>query len=635
MTQPGWNADKVAAYRKAFFSFLKYVQIDSKDKGGGYCLADGVYEAQFRFLDGIFEGLANDIHDFKILKSRQLGISTISEALFVFLLGMIKGVQAAVVFDTNGHLKSARVRIRNLIQRLPKSFGYPKITEDSRDMMVFSTGTKIVWMAAGVRETESSGGLGRGEGINLLWASEVSSWKNEEGIESLQKTLSEQFPDRIFIWESTARGYNTWRDMWVDAKADSFGQKGIFIGWWAHPGHVIARTDRRFPMYGEKPPTDIEQVMIEKVWQQYGHKITTEELAWYRYRADPNKKTEGGTKRRGQFLAQEEPSTEEDAFQQAGSSFFDHNALNNHTRMVAGFPRPKIYRYEFGVEFTHTVINPATRYNDVHLKVWNEPEPGVEYILAADPAFGRNPDNDRSAIQVIACYADCVEQVAEYACATTNTTQFAWVIATIAAWYKKVAVIIEIDGPGEAVWKEWQNIPTLVRSPYMRASAEERGLTDVFNNVRNYIFNRPDSMAGRGNNWQWKTSNRKEAIMEKLRSMVETQGQIIIKSMETIEEMRKIARDGASIEAPSHKHDDRAVALAIALRAWEDELRPQLLARNITRAAYQEAKKMTSQGRYAIFMQNSISGLFQANAKKARDTARAQKQLMLTRRRGY
>lgn len=627
-----WTPQKVANFRAAFAKFLKCVFIDSKEKGGGYCLADGLYDAQLRLLDGIFDGLSHDIHDFKVLKSRQLGISTISEALFVFYLGITPGIQAACVFDTAGHLKSARMRIKNLINRLPASLKFPKIVEDSRELLVLSNGSVVNWMAAGVRETESSGGMGRSSGINVVWASEVSSWRNEEGLVSFIETLSETFPDRLYIWESTARGYNHWRDMWLDAKKDDLNQKPIFIGWWAHPGHIIAYTDRRYERYGAKEPDAAERVTIEKVRVEYSHEITPEQLAWRRWKMDPTRKAEDGEKKGAQFKIQEQPSVEEECFTQAGSSFFDHVALNQHSIRMTTFPRSKNYRYMFGTEFPQTQITQAIYWRDVELRVWDEPEQGVSYIVSADPAFGRNPDNDRSACQVLACYADCVEQVAEYASATTNTTQFAWVIASLAAWYKNVSVIIEIDGPGEAVWKEYEGLPRLVRSSYMRQLAEERGLVDVFNNVRNYIFQRPDAMTGRGNNWQWKTGNRKEAIMEKLRSFVTT-GQMIIKSSETIEEMRTIARNGASIEAPSHKHDDRTMGLAIGLRGWEDELKNNLIARGLTKEAHLEAKKMTSVARYDIFMRNSLTSMFNKNARIAKQAARAAKQAQISRRR--
>ncbi len=620
----GWTPVKVAEFKKAFFEFLEHVHIDSKEKGGNYCLARGVYDAQHRFLNGVFDGLALDKHDFKVLKSRQLGISTISEALFVFFLGVIPGIKAGVILDTAPHLKSARLRIKNLISKLPRKLKFPKIKEDSREMLVLDNGSTCDWMAAGVRETQSSGGLGRSGGYNVIWASEVSSWKNDEGIQSLIETLSETFPDRLFIWESTARGYNHWRDMWVDAENDDVRQQTIFIGWWAHPLHVIERKDRRFERYGLTEPDASEAETIRQVKLRHDHDITTEQLAWYRWKIDPSREAEAGEKKGDQYKIQEQPSLAEDSFAQAGSSFFDHIILTDQSRKILTLPKSQNYKYAFGPEFPHTIIMPAPFWRDVQLRVWNPPEVGITYIIAGDPAYGRNPENDRSAAQVLACYADCVEQVAEFASPIVNTQQFAWVLASLAAWYKNVHMIIELDGGGEAVWKEYEGIPRLVRSPYLRQIATDRGLHDVFNNVRNYIFNRPDAMTGSGNNWHWKTGNRKEAIMESFKAH-NNAGHVILKSMDMIEEMRTIARDGAAIEAPSHKHDDRTVSCAIGIRCWDDQVRHGLIARGITKQKFEDAQRLTTAGRYDVYMQNSLDSLFNRQARIAKQAARAAK----------
>ena len=76
--------------------------------------------------------------------------------------------------------------------------------------------------------------------------------------------------------------------------------------------------------------------------------------------------------------------------------------------------------------------------------------------MAADVAFGHSEYNDRSAVQVLRCFADGIDQVAEYAWPLIDSRQFAWVIASLEGWYagdkSEVYRIIEINGPGEATW---------------------------------------------------------------------------------------------------------------------------------------------------------------------------------------
>ena len=106
----GWNQAKVDVFRAAFEQFLMHVKINSKEKGQ-VVLGEHIYRAQRMLLDGIFAGLAEDIHDFKILKSRQLGISTLSRALTLFWIGIHEGLKGYMIFDTDAHKEEARLEL--------------------------------------------------------------------------------------------------------------------------------------------------------------------------------------------------------------------------------------------------------------------------------------------------------------------------------------------------------------------------------------------------------------------------------------------------------------------------------------------------------------------------------------------
>ena len=99
----GWNAAKVVEFRSAFLEFANHVTINSKELGT-IVLGEHIYTAQRLLLDGICRALSADIHDVKIGKSRQLGVSTFSRALTTFWAGMHDGLRGYMVFDTDGHL---------------------------------------------------------------------------------------------------------------------------------------------------------------------------------------------------------------------------------------------------------------------------------------------------------------------------------------------------------------------------------------------------------------------------------------------------------------------------------------------------------------------------------------------------
>lgn len=603
-----WTPAKVDAFKTAFFNFLKVVKINSKEKGGNYVLADGVYEAQRRFLDGVFNGLAEDKHDFSCLKSRQLGVSTISRALVVFYLGVTDGIQGAAVMDTDVHKEEYREEIESIIDNLPAKVKFPRIKKRNRNMITLENGSVLRLLSAGVRESKSGGVLGRSSGINLVHGSEMCSWQNEEGVTALKNALAEDFPDRLYIWESTARGFNRWHTMWEEAKSDTLNKVAIFIGWWAKDNQKLVRGTPAFEKYSAAPVTDKERLRIAEVKERYGWEVTDEQLAWYRRKTDPSLAKESEDEE-DQFLQQDQPWTEDEAFVMSGSSFFSSEKLTDRAKAAT---REKYAGYRFfpGTDFVSCDFQKARSAKESQLKIWEEPDPNGIYVVAADPAYGHDEKNDRSACQVLRCYADCIEQVAEFASASTPTNQFAWLIASLVGYYKNIgSLIIEINGPGEAVWNEYKGLKQLVTQGYLRSAAQERGLRDVFGNVRNYIFSRSDSMSA-SSSYHWKTQTQlKIAIMERMRDFTNS-GQLLIRSMDTIEEMRSVTRDGDVIKAEGRNKDDRVIAIAMGIRAWEERIRKSQISGGQTKAAEIARRATSPQSRAALLAKFQLDSFF-------------------------
>ena len=96
----GWSRQKRLKVERAFYLYLDSCVINSKDLGP-INLGEHLYEGQRRVITQIFDALEADIRNIYILKSRQLGISTIIRALVIFLLGVHHGLKGAIVFDTD------------------------------------------------------------------------------------------------------------------------------------------------------------------------------------------------------------------------------------------------------------------------------------------------------------------------------------------------------------------------------------------------------------------------------------------------------------------------------------------------------------------------------------------------------
>ena len=615
----GWTRERRLVVEAGFYQFLNACYINSKDKGR-VCLGKCLYDGQIRFITAVFDALENDIHKVFVLKSRQLGISTIARALTIYLLGILDGLKGAIVFDTNNNMQESRSEIVVMINDLPRGLRFPPITMDNRAGLTLKNDSKVLFMSAGVRRTKSSGTLGRSVGLSLAHLSELCSYDNDEGLEAFENSLSEENPNRLYIYESTARGYNKWCEMWKDAREDVDHCVCVFLGWWSKPSQRIDRSHPDFERYGVQPPTDKELSKIEEVRRIYNHQVTPEQLAWVRRKMDPAAKQEGDAPAEYEgsvTRVQEQPWTEEDAFQITGSVFFEPQTLTEQANKYSS-GKFKTYWFQTGVEFVDTRAWPSPNAKMVHLKVWEEPKPAAVYVIAADPAFGANEHNDRSAVQVMRCFADGMDQCAEYAWPLTGTRPLAWVILALAGWYSQegadIYLIVELNGPGGAVWDEIQSVKHHINVGYQPKEVLERGLKDVFRNVKNYVYTRPDSMTA-GRAWQWRTTlgagpSGKVRLMERCRDFV-TNGMTHIRSLDLIEEARWITRDGDAIESQGSKKDDRMVALALATRCWEERVRKAMTTQKRTRDMEAARTRLTTTDAALLYSSMQLERFFE------------------------
>lgn len=967
----GWANSKRVAVERAFYGYLNRCYVNSKD-AGRICLGECLYEGQRQVVTQIFDALEADIHKIFILKSRQLGISTIIRALIIFLLGVHKGLKGAIIFDTDNNKSEARAELEVMINDLPSSLKFPAISGNNRAGLTLANDSKVLFMSAGVRKSKTSGTLGRSVGLTIAHLSELCSYDNDEGLEAFEQSLSEVHPDRLYIYESplaldtpvvvpngwknlgdlkvgdyvydergkpchviglspifinrkcyritfsngdsvvsdsehkwevverrwptnpqwttkvvktseldienhrieiaeplyrpeidlpidpyllglwlgdgisgqgslvagdedmgevrdllvqrgltigpvsknnwrvgkftvaglrgklatagllgnkhipavylraseqqrrdllcglmdsdghigagnrqcnfantsmrllddveellsslgikfkrsvnsaagklrkfpngrtyacalserllfceqpdraifslarkkkiqtearnftfrkakylkivsveevpsvpvrcisvnspshlflvgktmvpthnTARGFNRWHAMWQEARKDPHHCCCIFLGWFVKNSQSIPRDSVDFALYGDASPSEEEREKIALVKQLYGYDITPEQLAWVRRKYNPSATTDNldaDDEEADPVRTQEQPWTEDEAFQQTGSIFFPAKQLTDQTLKHVSNKYQR-WMYIAGAEFTDMKIYPAPTLKMTDLKVWEEPDPDGVYIIGCDPAFGENPDNDRSGMQIMRCYSDGIDQVAEYASPLISTRQLAWVIASLLGWYgggnAQVCYVLELNGPGQAVFNALKELRFQLEQGYFGKDADEKGLVDIFRNVRTYIYTRPDGMTA-GQNFHFKTSSAlKVMIMERLRDFV-SNGSFRIRSQALVEEMKTIARDGDSISAPQNMRDDLVLSAAFAGNYWETKIRKDLITQRKTRASEEARKRLSIVDQVKLFNQSQLGYFFQqkqvARQQLARQASRA------------
>jgi len=162
----GWTRRKREMMEEGFYLFLSRCYINSRD-AGRICLGEELYDGQRRFITAVFDALENDIHKIYVLKSRQLGLSTIARALSMFLIGVHPGLKGAIVFDTDNNKNESRAELETMINDLPKTLKFPPISSNNRTGLTLANDSKVLFMSAGTRKSKTSGTLGRSVGLSL------------------------------------------------------------------------------------------------------------------------------------------------------------------------------------------------------------------------------------------------------------------------------------------------------------------------------------------------------------------------------------------------------------------------------------------------------------------------------------
>lgn len=437
------------------------------------------------------------------------------------------------------------------------------------------------------------------------------SWQNVEGVQALKASLAESYQERLYTWESTARGFNQWYEMVEEAKRDDLNQQFIFVGWWGKEDYAIPEGTRLFERYGTSELTADERKRIKLVKDKYGWEVTREQIAWWRRKVDPTREREADEKEDG-LLTQDYPWDEDEMFQSTGSTFFNAEKLTEISKKASDFSfRP--FKFWPGHTFLDCEIDKVKTYRETDVKIFEDPEPESIYVIAGDPAYGYDTTNDRASCQVLKCYADCVEQVAEACSPLWHPKQFAHLMLTLVGHYglggqNEIQFMLELQGGGEATLMEIQTVRKLVTNSYLSDKARESGLQNLFVNFRNYVQKSPNSMND-GNLYQWKTTvANKVPLLERLRDVTHD-GTLLIRSYDTLGEMKSVAREGNVIKAEGSKKDDRVMSLALGVRAWEDRIRPKMIAGRRTRQAFQAAQTMSPKARHDLFTEFQLNSI--------------------------
>jgi hypothetical protein len=611
---------KAGRWLSLFESFISDIRISSKEvttqDGRGAKLE--LWDSQKRFIQEVGSGLDRGVHRHYCLKSRQLGITTVSLALDVLWLAMHPGTIGCLVTDDEKKREANRSLLVSYVDSFPDGyFGESfRIVKNNRATLQFSNGSRLDLLVAGTKKKAIS--WAEGVGYAMAHLTEVSSYGDVEGLKSLEESFAQSNPSRLYMYESTAKGMNHWRTRWLDGN-DSITENSFFIGWWGGNTNVIERKDPRYSIYGNYPLNFEEKELVAQVARMYGHKITPEQIAWIRWK-------ESNAGQEQDLLSQNQPWTSDQAFVMTGYSFFQTRIITTDIKaIVDGNIRFKGYRYMVdGDFFSFKMDEMDPRVDDVslvELKVWDEPAEGGKYVIGMDPAYGRNDHADNHCISVWRCFADRLIQVAEYATADVEPKHAAWVLFHLASAYRDCMINLEIGGPGTLIMAEFEHLRQLLSVEMNIGRTEAKGWQDAAANVRYFLYHKPDS-PGAGYLYNFQTNwSTKPRLMYNVRGCYVSK-ELEIRSSPLLNEMSIVVVDDGQIGAPESKDsnakDDRVFSMALACLAWTDWVRKDMLAQGLTYDAVmaQESGAVTPLVRN---VNNIVSGFLKSLADQARE----------------
>lgn len=555
--------------RQGMYDLLGSVEIDTKELGRARV---DPWPSQRLVIDAVAKGLQEGVHEFVVLKCRQVAITTVCSVIELFWALANPGVQGAIIADRTDNLERLRRIFASLLETLPPEWRSPehKLIQNNRTGMAFANRSVIDLLAAG-----NNPDLGASRALNMMHATECAQWRSLAGVESLKASLARQNPHRLYVWESIANGFNWYYNFCQQAKADRH-MKFIFIGFWANPTYSISKQDEDYRTYWDGHLTDQEIIDARYVKQQYGYVVKPEQIAWWRRESEF---------RAEEYMHRHYPWHERQCFIASGSGFFPaQRTLEIAEALGPTSPPYRGYKYTFEEKFLASRIEQTTNPDDAMLKVWEPPEPGGVYCIGIDPSGGGGDDANDHAIEVLRCYADKVVQVAEFRTNKPLTYQLAWVLAHLAGAYRDHIANLEVTGVGAAVLPEVRNLRQLAERGILAGSPEAGNILDMIGQVRWFLYKRPDTLGGAGNVIAWKANaDNKHQVYSELRDSLMLR-RIEIRSPLLIGQMQAIVEDEGWIGAgpDTGENDDLVSALVLAHHAWIEWRRPGLVARNLT-----------------------------------------------------
>nr|DAO70498.1 MAG TPA: Terminase large subunit [Caudoviricetes sp.] len=301
-----------------------------------------------------------------ILKARQMGFSTATEGIFFKETVTKPNVNTAIVAHKEDSTTNLFNMSKLMYDELPEPMKPEKRKSNAKELVFDKEDgsglkSKIKCFTAGGK------GVGRSDTINNLHLSELAFWQGDKKatLTGLLQAVPNS-PDTMIVIESTANGYEYFKELWDDAVAGKNDFVPIFIGW------------NELQEY-QMPYTGFELTKEEQELQRkYG--LTLEQLSWRRWCIANNCGNDI------EQFKQEYPINPEEAFISTGKCYFDK--INIIKRIQELKDIKPLKQGFFSYDYDNLKISNIKWIDDKEgpIKIYREVEKGYPYVLSGDTA---------------------------------------------------------------------------------------------------------------------------------------------------------------------------------------------------------------------------------------------------------
>jgi hypothetical protein len=308
-----------------------------------------------------------------ILKARQLGFSTLTEALLFHASATREGVHSLIVAHREDSTANLFGMSKLFYDTLPDPLKPMRRASNAQEI-IFENPTRDAAekeMRPGLRSrircaTAGGKGIARGDTFTNVHLSEFAFWTGdkEETLLGIMQAVP-NLPGTMVIIESTANGFDAFKSLWDAAVAGESDFIPVFFPWFENPEYRAS-----------VPNGTVWSAEERELKERYA--LDDEQLAWRRWCIRNNCSGSEDTFR------QEYPSCADEAFLTSGSPVFDADII---IRRREAAPEPAdrgIFVYDYdGLTITNIRFDSRA---DGPVIVYERPKQYRPYVIGGDTA---------------------------------------------------------------------------------------------------------------------------------------------------------------------------------------------------------------------------------------------------------